>query len=268
VSAGLGFPTPDDRPAVVGMVHLQALPGAPGWGGSMAAVLDAAERDAERLVSGGCDALLVENMGDLPWLRGRVDPWTVAATALATERVVAFGKPTGVQLLAAANREALGVAVAAGATFLRVEAFAYGHVADEGWIGACAGELLRDRAALGADVRLWADVQKKHAAHAVTADVPLVDLAHGTALAGADALVVTGVATGRRTSPDDLARVALAGVPVVVGSGLSPDTSRRLRAADAWIVGSWLKEDGDWRRPVDTARVRRMVAEAHDSREG
>lgn len=248
-----------DKPALVGMVHLGALPGAPAWRGPMSAVLDAAARDAEALLAGGCDALLVENMGDLPWLRGGVPPWTTAAMALATERVVRLGAPVGVQILAAANREALGVAVAAGAAFVRVEGFAWAHVADEGWIDACAGALLRDRAALGSSVAVWADVQKKHAAHAVTADLTLADLAHGAAMAGADVLIATGSATGQPTDPAHLAAMRTAGRPVAIGSGVTPQNAGGLLDADVWIVGSWLKVDGDWRNPVDPERVRALA---------
>jgi membrane complex biogenesis BtpA family protein len=244
-------------PALVGMVHLAPLPGSPGWAGSMSDVLRRALADADALIDGGCDALLVENMGDVPYLRGRVEPETVAAVAVATAAVVARGKPVGVQILAAANREALGAAVAAGASFVRVEAFAWAHVADEGWIDASAGPLLRARAALGVDVAVWADVQKKHAAHAVTADVSLADLARGTAFCGADALVVTGAHTGSATAPADVAAAREAGLPVVVGSGVTPDNVGSL-GADALIVGSWLKVGGDWRNPVDPVRVRAL----------
>lgn len=243
---------------LVGMVHLGPLPGSPGWKGGVQPILDAAARDAERLLEGGCDALLVENMGDVPYLRGAVPPETVAAMTLATARVVAFGAPVGVQILAAANREALGVAVSAGASFLRVEGFAYAHVADEGWIDACAGPLLRARRALGADIAIWADVQKKHAAHAITGDLGLADLAHGAAFCGADALVVTGVATGQPVDPAHLRAVRAAGLPVVVGSGVTPENAGRIREADAWIVGSALKFGGDWRAAVDVERVRRV----------
>ncbi len=245
------------RCALVGMVHLLPLPGSPGWGGEMAAVIAAARRDAERLLRGGCDALLVENMGDVPYLRGRVEPETVAAMALATAEVARLGAPVGVQVLAAANREALGVALAAGASFIRVEGFAWAHVADEGWIDASAGPLTRARAALGAKVAIWADVQKKHAAHAVTADLPLADLARGTAFCGADALVITGRETGRPTAEADLRAARAAGLPLVVGSGVDPSrAAAQARLAEALVVGSFFKEGGDWRRPVDVDRVR------------
>ena len=73
------------------------------------------------------------------YLRGAVDPVTVAAAAICVAEIVTLGVPVGVQVLAAANAEALGVAVAAGARFIRAEAFAYAHVADEGWLDATAG---------------------------------------------------------------------------------------------------------------------------------
>lgn len=247
------------RTALIGMVHLRPLPGAPRWRGSMQRVIDAARRDAETLRKGGCDGLLVENMGDVPWLKGQVDPWTVAAMTLAVQAVQEQGLPVGIQVLAGANREALGIAAVTGAAFIRVEGFAYGHVADEGWIEACAGPLLRDRSALGVrDIEIWADIQKKHASHAATADLTLEDIAVGTAFCGADAVIVTGSTTGKPPDRDAISNSLRAGVPVVVGSGLSPHTAPALGDADAWIVGSWLKENGDWRRPVDIQRVRTM----------
>lgn len=256
-----------DRCAFVGMIHLLPLPGSPGWGGSMDAVLERARRDATNLLYGGCDAIMVENMGDVPYLRGEVAPETVAAMTRAVAAVTQLGLPTGVQVLAAANREALGVAVASGASFIRVEGFAWAHIADEGWIDACAGPLLRTRAALGVDVAIWADVHKKHAAHAVTADLSLEELSRGTAFCGADTLVITGVATGRPTAPADVEEAARAGLPVAVGSGVSPDDAAALaRVADALIVGSWLKEEGDWRRPVDLERVKRLQAIVAEAR--
>lgn len=246
--------------ALVGMVHLLPLPGSPGWGGDVRAVRRQALGDAEALLAGGCDAVIVENMGDLPYLKGAVGPDTLACMTLCVADIVGLGVPVGVQLLAGANGQALAVAGVTGAAFIRAEAFAYGHLADEGWMEACAGPLLRQRATAGlARVAIWADVQKKHAAHAVSADLTLTELARGHRFCGADVLVVTGGETGARTPAGSVHAASAAGLPVAVGSGVSPSDAGALgRVAQALVVGSWIKHDGDWRRPVDPERVRRV----------
>jgi membrane complex biogenesis BtpA family protein len=244
------------------MIHFLPLPGSPGWKGSMAELEDRALRDARALKEGGADVIAVENMGDLPYLNGRVEPETVAAMAvLARAAARESGLPMGVQVLAGANREALGVALAAGLSFLRVEGFAYGHVADEGWIQASAGPLMRARAALGSEVKVWADVKKKHSSHAATADLDIGEIAKGTVFFGADAVIVTGLSTGRPASLDAVraVRQAVPETPVVVGSGVEPAQAKDLAAlCDAVIVGTWIKEGGDWRNPVERERVAKL----------
>lgn len=70
---------------------------------------------------------------------------TACMTRICVEvrREIGRDVPAGVQVLAAANMEALAVAQAAHFNFVRVENFLFGHVADEGWMDACAGPLLR-----------------------------------------------------------------------------------------------------------------------------
>ncbi len=132
---------------------------------------------------------------------------------------------------------------------------------------ADAGPLLRYRRAIGADaVAIWADIKKKHSSHAITADVDLVETAHAAAFFGADAVVVTGRATGEATAPDEVRAVrAAVEIPVVVGSGVCPDNLEALwPSADVFIVGSWLKQEGRWDNPIDLERVdalMRRVAE-------
>ena len=64
---------------------------------------------------------------------------------------------------AGANQEALAVAMASGADFIRAEGFVFSHVGDEGWVDSCAGKLLRYRRTIGAeDIMIWTDVKKKH----------------------------------------------------------------------------------------------------------
>src|SRR5438874_2002338 len=78
-------------------------------------------------------------------------------------------------------------------------------------------------------------------------------------------LGVSGPGTGRATPVADVKRVRLAvpDVPLLVGSGVTPETvAELLSLADAVIVGTYVKAGGDVRRPVDPARVERLVAAA------
>ena len=212
--------------ALIGVVHVHALPGSPRYGGDFAAIVTHAVADARAYHDTGFDAVIIENMHDRPYLPGAVGPETVAAMAVVgceVRRAVAL--PLGVQVLAAANREALAVALACEAAFVRVEAFVFAHVADEGLLQAAAGDLLRYRRTIGADsVRIFADIKKKHSAHAITADVDLVATARAAEFFLADGVVVSGTSTGLATDPDEVAQVADATpLPVLVGSGLTPE---------------------------------------------
>jgi membrane complex biogenesis BtpA family protein len=248
--------------ALIGVVHVGPLPGTPRSHEPLDAIVERAVREARLYRDAGFGGLIVENMHDRPYLAGGVGPEIVAAmTAVAREVRRECPLPLGIQVLAAANREALAVALASGAAFVRVEGFVFAHVADEGPIEAQAGELMRYRKAIGAEhVRVFADVKKKHAAHAVTADVDLAETARAAEFFLADGVVVTGVATGRETDPADVAAVAAAvGIPVLVGSGVTPDNLARFAAADALIVGSSVKHGGVWSGPLDPDAAARLA---------
>jgi uncharacterized protein len=256
--------------AVVGVVHVGALPGTPRGGEPVGGI--AARARAEALVyrDAGIDALAIENMHDVPYLRGAVGPEIVAAmSVIGLEVKRATDLPCGIQILAGANREALAAARAAGLDFVRVEGFVFAHVADEGVHDACAGPLLRYRRQIGAEaVLVFADVKKKHASHALTADVDVAETARAAELFLADGVVVTGPRTGAPASLDDLRAVkAAVSIPVVVGSGVDAENVEPyLEVADALIVGSSLKEGGDWSRAVDGARVRELMRIVERSR--
>jgi membrane complex biogenesis BtpA family protein len=256
--ARLGVPR-----ALIAMVHVGALPGTPSAQESVDAIVERAVAEASIYREEGCTAIGLENMHDRPYLKGAVGPEVVAAmTAVAREVRRATALPIGIQILAGANREALAVAHVAGADFVRVEGFVFAHVADEGLIEGCGGDLLRYRRTIGADnVLIFADVKKKHAAHAITADVSIAETARAAEFFLADGVIVSGAVTGAEASPDELQSVADAvAVPVLVGSGLRPDNLHRFRAAHGFIVGSSLKRGGRWDRPVDRDAVRRLVA--------
>lgn len=259
------------RKALIGMIHVGALPGTPASRESIADLAARAAAEARLYAEHGLDALMIENMHDLPYLAGAVGPEIVAgmtAVGLAVRRSAPL--PLGVQVLAAANREALAIALATGAEFIRVENFAFAHVADEGLLPtASAGPLLRYRRAIGAEhVRIWADVKKKHASHAITADISVAAAAHAAEWMGADAVIVTGGSTGAPAALEDVRAVrdAVRG-PVLVGSGVTPENLSGLWPhADGFIIGSYLKRDGRWENPLDPARIAALMTLAAELR--
>ncbi|MDD2997541.1 MAG: BtpA/SgcQ family protein [Erysipelotrichia bacterium] len=257
------------KPALFGMIHVRALPGTPFNTDSIEKICEVAVAEAETFQLSGFDGLVIENMHDRPYLKGAVGPEIVAGmTRVACEikRRVGASFPVGVQILAGANTEALSVAYVSGCEFIRAEGCIFGHVADEGWIEACAGNLLRERARLGAGrIRIWTDIQKKHSAHAVTADLELEDWVHGAEFFGIDGVIVTGSATGKAASKEEVIRAKAAGrLPVIVGSGLTAENAADYIHADAWIVGSSIKYDGFWENPLDPDRLRAIVEARKD----
>jgi membrane complex biogenesis BtpA family protein len=251
---------------IIGMVHLLPLPGAPGYDSyGMEAVIEHALRDAEALISGGVDALMVENMWDLPYYVGmEVPPEEMTAQAVAARAVVeAVEVPVGINVIHNGGRVTLAIAVAAGADFIRVCLLTGARVWDTGEFDrGCAAELLRWRKNLGAEhIKLFADVDKKH-----SVAFPGIDLAthiEWTEFYLADALIVSGKMTGAAPELEKVRRAReLATRPILMGSGTTADNiAQFLQYADGAIVGTALKVDGIAENPVDVERVKRYVSE-------
>jgi|ERR1019366_1295310 membrane complex biogenesis BtpA family protein len=252
------------RKPVIGMIHLAALPGTPANRLTLLQIEKPAVREAKLLRDAGVHGLMIENMHDTPYLRGRVGPEIVAAMAIIARAVKQTAElPCGVQILAGANLEAMAVAHAAGLEFIRAEGFAFAHVADEGFIQSSAAELLRFRHTIGADnVQVWTDVKKKHSSHAITADVDIGETAHAVEFMRGDAVIVTGVVTGDAPQEADLLAVKKkTHLPVYLGSGVTAaNLEKYFAAADGFIIGSEFKQGGHWARPVDAKRVERFMA--------
>jgi hypothetical protein len=249
---------------IIGMIHVGALPGTPASRHSLGELEAAAVAECAVYREAGVHGVMLENMHDVPYLRGAVGPEiTAAMTVLSMAVKAASGLPCGIQILAGANHEALAVAHAAGLDWVRVEGFAFAHVADEGIIQSSAASLLRFRRHIGAErVQVWADVKKKHASHAITADVGIGETAAAAEFMRADAVIVTGTATGACPTEDDVAEVrAHCGLPLYLGSGVTADNLPRYFAgADGFIVGSAFKTGGRWGEAVDAAAVARFMA--------
>lgn len=245
--------------SIIGMIHLLPLIGTPAYENNPGKIIETALQEADTYLKAGIDALMIENMHDLPYLNKEVGPEIVAMMSVIAHEVKKRSSvPCGIQILAGANREALSVAAAARLDFIRAEGFIFSHIADEGQMDACAGDLLRFRKALEVpDILIFTDIKKKHSSHAITADVDIVETAQAAEFFRSDGLIVTGTSTGKQTDLGEIKAVkAAVNLPVLVGSGVNLDNVEQyLAVADALIIGSYFKEDGDWTKTVDFERV-------------
>jgi membrane complex biogenesis BtpA family protein len=255
----------NSRP-VIGMVHLPPLPGAVGYRGyGMQQIIDFALRDAERLVEGGVDGLIVENMWDLPYAVGHdVSPEQMCSQAVAAHEVVRAVKvPVGINVIHNGGRVVLGVAIAAGAKFVRVCLLTGAQIWDTGEFDhGCARELLTTRKlTYSENIKLFCDVDKKHSVRFEGID--LETHIEWTNFYLADALIISGKMTGSAPTVEKVrkAREAIGSRrPILMGSGTTAENvAGFLQYADGCIVGSSLKEGDRTENPVSVEKVKRYM---------
>lgn len=231
---------------VIGMIHVDALPGTPRYKNNMAEIVEKALREAEIYKKAGVDALAIENMHDIPYMKTNIGAEiTSAMTVVGYEVKKNSGLVCGIQILAGANKEALAVAKVANLDFIRAEGFIFAHVADEGIMESCAGELLRYRKMIDADdILIFTDIKKKHSSHAITSDVDICETAKAAEFFLSDGLIVTGSSTGKEASTNEIEDVKkTVKIPVLVGSGITLNNLEAyFNISDAMIVGSYFKK--------------------------
>ena len=251
---------------IIGMVHLPPLPGSPEYDrdGGIPKIIEYAVEDARRLEAGGIDALQIENQFDKPFsLPEDIGNEVVAVvTAAATEVIRAVSVPTGVNIHLNGAEQALAVALAVGARWIRVFALANAYISTSGYVQAAGPQLLRYQREIGAEhILILGDFHVKHGSHSLIADRPLVEQALDAEEAGADVIIATGFKTGVAPDAENIREVrAGVNVPIFLGSGLSVMNAKTLLPViDGAIVGSTFKEDGKITQPVDTKRVQRFM---------
>lgn len=245
------------------MLHVPALPGTPQNTQSVESIADHVLAECEILEQAGVQALMLENMHDRPYLKRDVGPEITAAMAVVCQQVRSnTDLPLGIQILAGANREAVAVAKASSFQFVRAEGFVFGHLADEGFMESDAGELLRYRKQIGAeDVAIFTDIKKKHSSHSISSDVNLIETADAAQFFLSDGLIITGTATGQPISTEELNDLkSQVQLPLLAGSGITADNlTEYWNFFDAFIVGSYLKEGGNWANPLDPSRISTLI---------
>jgi uncharacterized protein len=247
---------------IIGVVHLLPLPTSARWSGSLSAIIDRAEQEAVALASGGVNGIIVENFFDAPFPKSRVDPAVVSAMTTIVSRLMELvSLPIGINVLRNDSLSAMAIASCTGAAFIRVNVLSGVMATDQGLIEGCAYELLRYRRELGSDVKIVADVLVKHAQPLSSSDITTA--VQETIDRGlADAIILSGVATGIPPSLEDLrlARSFAGNTPIIIGSGADFDNiSSLMQFADGVIVSSSLKRQGKIENSIDPIRVSQFV---------
>lgn len=247
------------------MVHLAPLPGSPASQFTLQRIAALALADARVLQQAGFDAIMVENFGDAPFRATRVDPHTVAAMTIIARAIRdKIDLPLGINVLRNDALAAIAIAATCGAAFVRINVHCEVYATDQGIIEGRADENLRYRRLLGVNTAIFADVHVKHARP--LSSTSIADAAEEVAYRGrADALIVSGAATGKPTDLEDVRAVkaAVPDRPIYIGSGATVENIREiLAAADGAIVGTAIKQDGRTTAPVDPDRAAAFVQAA------
>ncbi|MBP9040218.1 MAG: BtpA/SgcQ family protein [Anaerolineaceae bacterium] len=247
------------RKPIIGMVHLAPLPGSPRYDGmSMQEITDLALVDARMLKEAGVDGAIVENFGDVMFYK-RVPAETIAAMTYVAANIAREvpGLTLGMCVLQSDAIAGMAIANTVGAKFIRVPYYTETYVVDAGLMDSIAAETLRYRKFLNADVKIFADVHIKHG-------YPLSQRPIGEAAADAehrglaDAILVTGIATGAQTKADDVKEVkeSVKATPVFVASGVDEKNLPLYKKyADGAILGTHIKVNEDTEAPIDPKKL-------------
>jgi uncharacterized protein len=248
---------------IIAMIHVNALPGTPKYNGDIKSIIKLAKSEALQYKDAGIDVLMIENMHDVPYLNRTAGPEITAMMSILLYEVKnVSGLPTGLQVLAGGNKQALGAALAAGGDFIRAEGFVYAHVADEGFFNSDAAEILRYRKQIGAEhISIFTDIKKKHSSHSITNDTDISDTAKAAEFFLSDGVIVTGSATGHEPSLEEIRKVKESvNIPVLAGSGITlENVNEYMKYCDSLIIGSYFKNDGKWFNAVDVNRVKKFM---------
>jgi membrane complex biogenesis BtpA family protein len=244
------------------MVHLGPLPGAPNYDGTAIGLLiERAAHDAELLIDGGFDAILLQNANDHPPAR-LIPPPSVAAYACIARQIREMTDlPLGLSVLKSDVPATFGIAGAADANFVRLKSYVGSEIGPEGVLQGCAAEAVRTRMTLGpSDVEIWADAMQPTSRQA--SPVSALDLVRWCFEFGeADRVIITGDDLAQSREILQQVRPAVDG-QLILGGGVGPSAlAKALSEWDGVIVGRYLR-DGDLRSPISAERV----AEFRDAR--
>lgn len=254
---------------VIGMCHLVALPGDPGFDAEKGLewVAERARQDLRALQEGGVDAVMFSNEASLPYMT-KVEPITYVTMARVIGELLSEIKiPYGVNVLWD-PKASIDLAMATGALFVR-EIFTGVYASDFGLWNTSCGEVVRHQHAIHAGhIKLLFNIVPEAAAYLGQREIG--EIARSTVFNNRpDALCVSGLTAGVETSTDTLRIVkkAVPDTPVFANTGVRfENIPEQLDVADGAIVGTAFKRDGYIWNEVELSRVHEFMGRAKEFR--
>lgn len=253
---------------IIALLHLDALPGDPGFSGDLDSVVDHAGSDLDALQKGGVDGILFANESSKPY-QSKPDIAMISAMAFVIGALRSSVKvPFGVNVVKN-PLPTIDLAAATGASFAR-NSFSGAYMGEYGLLFSSSGEVIRRRKALGiSQVKLLYKVNAESDVYLAERDIQII--AKSIMVGGfADALCVSGSAAGTVPDAELLAKVCRvakpADVPVFCNTGCNHSNAvEKLAHADAACVGTAFKSS-DGRVDINLVRsfmdiVRNLRAE-------
>ena len=256
------------RKPVIGVVGVPPLPGSVGYRGmSRKDFTQRVVTDAQAYAQAGFDALMIQNVGDLP-VAAQVGPETVAwLSTLGSAIRAEVTLPLGVCILKNDGVAGLAVAQTIDAVFVRVKVWVGAMVGAEGIVQGTAREVLQYRRAIGAEeIAILADIYDRTGVPLV--GMTLEEMAHEALWFGkADGLVITGRSEAETLEWLRRIKGMASDAPVWAGGGATRENIHRfLDVADGVIVATAAKVGGQLPNPVDIQAARSLIVAAGSRR--
>lgn len=256
----MNFDFSDKHKMIIGMVHCLPLPGTYKSSNNIETVVARAVEDAKCLEQCGYDAIIVENE-DLCLSPHMTKMQFTAMSMIVHEVRKAVSLSVGISCGCLNYEEALSIAQVSGCEFIRTPIFVDTVVNYNGIISPCSASLIAYRKQIGAEqVIVLADIQVKHY-HMLCNSINISESAQWAEHQGADAVIVTGLASGIETPIENLRKVRNAvRIPVAVGSGITKENiCQQLDIVDILIIGTSIRQNRSMSEPIDRSSAMAVI---------
>jgi membrane complex biogenesis BtpA family protein len=227
--------------------------------------------DLKALISGGVDAIMIENNYDIPHLEKARLSTIPHLTDLCLKARKMTKKPLGLCVLWNDYETVLSIAKLANFQFVRIPVFVDKVKTDYGIFSAKAKETIQFRKDIDAkNILIFADVQVKHAEHLIKR--PLAKAVQEAVKNLADAIIITGKWTGNPPTIQDVidAKKSADNIPVILGSGITEKNIKEYQGINGAIIGTYFKDENEskekdyhnifpWQAKILASKVKKVM---------